>query len=516
MLSKFIKKLTLYVFTTKDDEQFYSFVKSLFFKSEQDPYLTTLVDCTHLGLKRWNVELLFSLLGISKAHNRKFIAFYPSYFFVWNTLQSKAIWIFKKIHNKDNRLFELFCMSEKISPSYSNFLFSNKLSYDFYSKDDLLNFKYKDIKLGDIIYDSYLKENKKATVDVKSKKLARIVERACFLVDCYEQEFLKYGVQEFYVTHATYICFGAAVRVALKYKIKVFVTHSTRWTEFHQLSEEHPLQTPNFKIYKQLFDKLENPDICLEEAKQQLEDRFRGAIDPSIAYMKESAYADEDSSIGCISDNTDNLIIMLHCFFDSPHIYKSMLYPDFYEWVVDTIEVALGAGKAVFIKEHPNGILGNNEIVAELKKNFSNVTFLEKTTSNLTIMKCKIDAVATVYGTIGHEFSYHNIPVINAGDNPHSAFNFCYNPSSREQYQKLIMDVGSLKKPTNSDKIDILKFYYIHNLYNGKGVNSLMIKKISKKFGFRDDYKEMIDVINEAGIDKCVDASKNTYLRLNL
>ena len=97
MFSKFLKKLTLYVFTTKDDEQFYSLVQSLFYKSEQDPCLTTLVDCTHLGLKRWNVELLFSLLGISKAQNRKFIAFYPSYFFVWNSFQSKAIWFFKKI-----------------------------------------------------------------------------------------------------------------------------------------------------------------------------------------------------------------------------------------------------------------------------------------------------------------------------------------------------------------------------------------------------------------------------------
>ena len=514
MFSKFLKKLTLYVFTTKDDEQFYSLVQSLFYKSEQDPCLTTLVDCTHLGLKRWNVELLFSLLGISKAQNRKFIAFYPSYFFVWNSFQSKAIWFFKKIYNKDNRLLELFCMNKKISPSYSNFFFSNKAAYNFCSKDELLNFKYKDIKLGDIIYDSYLKENKKATVDVDSKKLARIVKRTCFLVDFYEKEFSKNGVQEFYVTHATYICFGAAVRVALKYKIKVFVTHSTRYTEFHQLSEEHPLQTPNFKIYNQLFDELENPELCLEEAKKQLEDRFRGAIDPSIAYMKESAYTAADSSFVSIPDNTDNLLIMLHCFFDSPHIYKSMLYPDFYEWVIDTVEIALDAGKAVFIKEHPNGILGNDKVIADLKKEFSNVTFLEKTTSNLAIMKCKIDAIATVYGTIGHEFSYHNIPVINAGDNPHSAFNFCYNPSSLKQYQKLIMDVGNLKKPTDSDKIDILKFYYIHNLYNGAGVNSLMIKNISKQFGFRDDYKEMMDVINQDGVDKYIDASKDTYLRL--
>jgi hypothetical protein len=518
MLFKFIKKLTLYIFPTADDQKFYSLVKGSFFKSEEEPVLTTLVDCTHLGFKRWNIELLFTLSGISRVHNRNFIAFYPSYFFIWNTLQSKMVWLIKKIYNKDNHIFNLFFISEKIAPSYFKFLFSNyefnefNEFNEFLSKDEVLNFKYKGVKIGDLVYDSYLKENRKATVDIKSKELAFIIKKACFLVDFYQNEFSKYNIKEFYITHANYICYGAAIRVALKNNIKVFCTHGVRGGEFHQLTEENPFISPDFKIYKKLFDKLENPDVLLELAKKELENIFKGTINSSIDYLKETPYKDATIPINVISDKTDNLLIMLHCFFDSPHIYKSMLYPDFYEWVVDTIQVALGADKAVFIKEHPNGMLGNDIIVSELKKKFSAVTFLDKTTSNLAIMHSKIDAVVTVYGTLGHEFPYMDIPVINAGDNPHSAFNFCYNPASRSQYQDLIMKVGALKKPTNLDKIDILKFYYIHYISDLKGVNKLTKSTIAAKFSPKDDYKEMIDVINNVGINNFIEASKNTYL----
>ena len=186
MLFKFIKKLTLYIFPTADDQKFYSLVKGSFFKSEEEPVLTTLVDCTHLGFKRWNIELLFTLSGISRVHNRNFIAFYPSYFFIWNTLQSKMVWLIKKIYNKDNHIFNLFFISEKIAPSYFKFLFSNyefnefNEFNEFLSKDEVLNFKYKGVKIGYLVYDSYLKENRKATVDIKSKELAFIIKKACF------------------------------------------------------------------------------------------------------------------------------------------------------------------------------------------------------------------------------------------------------------------------------------------------------------------------------------------------
>jgi hypothetical protein len=515
MFSKFIKKLKLYVFPTKDDREFYSLIQMSLAEPEDDMSLITLVDCTHLGFKRWNVQLFCTLLGINNVTQRKFVAFYPSYFFIWNTLQSKIIWIIKKIYNKDNELLNLLSINEKITPSYSRFLLSNYVSYKFDSKEDVINFEYKGIKIGDLIYDSYLKENRKATVDVNSKKLDQLLKKACFLVDFYQNEFSKHNIAEVYLTHAVYLCYGTAARVALKNNIKVYITQNTRGKELHQLTEEHPFQTPNFSSYKQIFDELENPEDRLDAARNEFENRFKGVINSSISYMKETAYTESDISLSCISDETDNLLIMLHCFFDSPHIYKSMLYPDFYEWVIDTIEVALATGKTVFIKEHPNGMTGNDKVVAELKKKFTTVTFLDKKTSNLAIMNCKIDAVASVYGTLGHEFPYKNIPVINAGENPHSSFNFCYNPTSLSEYRNLISKVGSLKKPTDIDKNDILKFYYIHNIFNGKGVNSLINKSIIEKFSPKDDYKEMIDVITDIGLVNYIESSKNSYLTLD-
>jgi len=512
MLKNLIRKFRLYIWTTRDDKNFYSFVNKVYPQSADTEEMVTLVDFTHLGFKRWNIQLLCTLLGISSVEKRKIIAFYPSYFFIWNTFQSKAIWILKKIFNKDKNIFKLMNVNDVITPSYFSFIRSKNKKYTFKTKEDVLSFEYSNIKIGDLVYDSYLKENRKATVDIHSKELELIINKACFLMDYYNKEFCKHDIKEVYLTHAVYLCYGIAARVALSHGAKVFVTQNTRGKELHRLSIEHPLQTPDFSSYPATFDELSSPSLCIEESRKELENRFEGVINSSISYMRQSAYSDISSTLTCFSEEYDNLLIMLHCFFDSPHIYKSMLYPDFYEWAEDTIDVALSSGKKVFIKEHPNGMPGNDRIIQELKNKYKDVTFLDKKTSNLSIMRCKIDCVASVYGTLGHEFPYKNIPVINAGENPHSAFDFCYNPVTIEEYRSLIRKVGKLDKPSLKDKEDILKFYYIHNIHNGQGVNQHINKSIIEKFQPKAEYNGMLTVLEELDLSSFIEASKTSYL----
>ena len=80
------------------------------------------------------------------------------------------------------------------------------------------------------------------------------------------------------------------------------------------------------------------------------------------------------------------VVIFLHCFFDSPHVYRNMLYSDFYEWIGDTLKVASEVSKQgkidFYVKPHPNGIEGNDEIVEQLKVQFPAIHFINKNVSN--------------------------------------------------------------------------------------------------------------------------------------
>ena len=60
----------------------------------------------------------------------------------------------------------------------------------------------------------------------------------------------------------------------------------------------------------------------------------------------------------------------------------------------------------------------------------------------------------TVYGSVGLEYAYFNIPVINASiNNPHGNYNFNLNPQSIEEYEKLILSIKDIKISINKNEI---------------------------------------------------------------
>ena len=72
-------------------------------------------------------------------------------------------------------------------------------------------------------------------------------------------------------------------------------------------------------------------------------------------------------------------------------------------------------------------------------------------------------AAFTVHGTVGHEFAYMGVPVVNAGDNLHIAFDFNINPETVEEYTRCIANAAHLDHPVDRQQVE--EFYYMHNFY---------------------------------------------------
>ena len=68
----------------------------------------------------------------------------------------------------------------------------------------------------------------------------------------------------------------------------------------------------------------------------------------------------------------------------------------------------------------------------------------------LLINNIGIDAVLTVYGSIAHEYPLFNIPVLNAGTNPHMGYKFSITPKSKLDYENFIDNLLSKNKNENS------------------------------------------------------------------
>ncbi len=377
------------------------------------------------------------------------------------------------------RLYSSFGIRKTLDYSKGSFLSKRDISkralncfYNLKSKDELLALKIDGILIGDLIYDTYLRFKPSPILHLKDKFLLDIL-KASFQIYYSCQVYLKKNNLKLLLTsYSSYIYHGIMTRVCLANKIEVICFGNPKYL-IRKLHKDFMSHADDFSKYRNEFANLEDRENKLVVAKNQLERRFLGGIDSATGYMKTSSFSDQElkNNYEAIK-NEEVAIIMLHCFFDSPHIYRDMLFPDFLEWLYFVLNESKKVPNIKFlIKPHPNGLPGNEEVLNKIKQDFPEVLFLEKSLSNKKIISdfnCK--GVFTVYGTVGHEFPYFRIPVINAGDNPHINYSFCHSPKNRDELKWFIHNLDKIEiADLEKTRSEICEFYYMHNIHKYQG-----------------------------------------------
>jgi hypothetical protein len=349
------------------------------------------------------------------------------------------------------------------------------------SKEAILNINYKNISVGELIYDTYLRFRAKSNIDFNDECLTDIIVYAKKLVDLWQDNLNTYKVKRLLVPYLAYHHWGIPAYACLAKGIDVVTFGSVNYV-FSRPTLAHPYHSKNFHLYPVIFSQLKNKLECIQQAKEVLNSRLGGNIDSGTSYMKESAFSDNVDILFSPPDNNYWCIVFLHCFFDSPHIYGKSIFSDFYEWVVYILNHAVENPNTIFyIKEHPNALPDNEEVIKELKKiysQFKNIIFLPGKISNKQIASKKPNAVFTVYGTVAHEFASLKIPVVVAGENPQSMYEFIHKPSNLVEFKEILNSIGKLKLPASYQEEEIYEFFYMHYQYYSKKYHS---KNFDKK-----------------------------------
>jgi hypothetical protein len=382
----------------------------------------------------------------------------------------------KKILRIFFSFFRKFSRLNKLYESFNcSFAFGQKKHKDseeiakklkFKTKRDLLDFHFEGIKIGDLIYDTYLRTYSKPTVDLEDERLNQIIVNALDIYFTSKNYLDSHNVKKIVISHAVYIQCAVLGRLALVRGIDVY---NFSWDRvLHKLSLDHLLPTPRHLEYKKFFEKKDNKDECRQEAKKALEGRLRGEIDPGIAYMKTSPYTDSVDSEQIFLDNgKPKVVLMLHCFYDAPHIYRDCLFEDFSEWVEFVFSRAQELNLDLVVKPHPNAKPRNKFILKELFARYPNIRVLDKNTSNTKIIEEGVDLLLSVYGTVAHEFAYQGIRVLLAGDNPCAAYDFCKLPKDKKEYEYYLMNTNEIKLDLNKREIE--EFFYMHFINSAGG-----------------------------------------------
>lgn len=383
--------------------------------------------------------------------------------------------------------FKKLCLVYNISYKdvvfFNNHFYKSKsIKYYFKNKWEVLNFHFKGVLIGDLIYDTYLRFKSRPTIDLSDSDLYQYFEYSINLFKNWDSFFQKNKIDYMVIPYLSYIKWGIPGRLSIDYKINTFTFGSGDYI-FQRLKKNHLYHTKDFNIYKTIFSQLNNKIHKREIAKEKIENRISGQVD-DINYMRNTSFSNDVFDFHLPEDKKWALIF-LHCFFDSPHVYGEGIFPDFYVWLTFILDKSISKKNIHFIfKPHPNGIPENKDIIEDLKSKyskFSNIQFIDSNVSNTLLYNNKPDAIFTYHGTVAHEFAYLGFPVVNSSSNPHSNYEFTYNPKSVEEFSFFINNIGNFGLPENYSKNDILEFYYMHYCYYSAKLNSEN-SKIIKSF----------------------------------
>lgn len=336
------------------------------------------------------------------------------------------------------------------------------------TKDDVVNYMISGVQIGVAIYDTYLRENLEATIDIKSSKFEAIALDAFVIFHSVSEYFSYNNIKVVVLGHCVYNNWKILSDYAIQRGIQVYVTYNSRAIPIHDVSANRGLQTTDHSNYKADFEKLDKQQK-VENIKigcEMMARRLNGEVDLGIAYMNSSPYAmKNDNEKIIVPSGKKPIVMMLHSFFDSPHVYKNMIYADFLEWVQQTLEIFSTSDMLeryqIYIKPHPNRFPTEDELISKILSKYIFAKYLSSEISNITIVEMQPACILTVYGSVAAEFSYARVPVITCGDNPTSSFSFTYEAHSREQYIQLLQDADKLK--INSDQIEeIGQFMFMH------------------------------------------------------
>ncbi len=460
-------------------------------------------------------HIFYSFLSniLSRKHNAKINAYY-AYSLILTSLKftfwKKIKWIIGlnlkfftwkiyKSFNVENIFYPIISeKNEKISQKKFNHIYKN-----IKFKKDIENIKIENILFGDLIYDSFLRKFSVPTINPKSEKfktfLFEFIKLSYFWINYFNENNVKAVVGSHYC-----YTYGITLRISTFKNIESYVVDTDGIT---RLNKKYNNQWILHHDYKKIFNKFSVKDkkIALEIGKNELIKKFKGATGHKLGVpqMQKTAFGKltKKSKKNKLLRNSNNLKILIcsHDFFDAAHSYGNNFFSDFYEWINFLGKISKKTNYDWYIKTHPplDGKFERYQkfsvdVVDEILKKYPQIKKIPPQTSHLKLIQDGINVVLTVFGTVATEYSYFNIPVINASiNNPHAKYKFSITPKNYIQYKKIILNLEKMKFKV--DTKDLYEYYYMRIFYFSSLDWMFPQKKLYKNnFLWSDQYSNQI------------------------
>jgi hypothetical protein len=340
---------------------------------------------------------------------------------------------------------------------------------------DVLRITHRDIPVGDMIYDTYLRVYFKAALEYLDPRLFDLIYDTLLNVEICLDYFARHDVAAFLGCDTIYHFHGVLTRICAAKGIPGFVPSLNPLVlklddrEFGPGDRADFASWPARGRFRHLGRMMNNLPAAEKEAglrwaESDMKNRFAGKPDTTnLVWGEASSVYHAPTSNKLLADTgRPRCLIMLHDFCDGSHYFPETTFEDFYDWTIFTLTEAAKTPFDWYVKPHPLRYDKDIDrltfaIADEIKRRFPHVRVLSPECSNKQILQEGIQAMFTLHGTAALEFACFNVPVVSAGASPYQVCRFHLCPATQAEYAALIAKADRLEV-----NIDLNEIYLAH------------------------------------------------------
>jgi hypothetical protein len=438
-------------------------------------------------------------------------------------------------NNNDDYLHELrnsFSKSKYIS--IENFRLENEkrieqLTQSEFEKiknvNDLHNYRYDDVPIGDLLYDVALREGSwTATIKNIDSKVKKALRTGIISIEFAKDLTSKYNIEVCSFSHNSGD-YGFLLKYFARDGKKVFmgtlgaslfkkvILKDDATPYYSQLDPSFPKIIFNDpKLKKKFLDKANT--YFQEYSKGKIVNMdFSGAFDLNAPKFKsKEAFCKKMQ----LDPNKRNVFLMLHAFNDFPKTFITP-YHDFYDWMIKTVDVLKENDRInCIIKVHPMNKLYPTtdfniiEYLDDLVSSYDHIKYIdEETAFTNESIPFIADVIGTCVGTSALEYTCYGKKTFSSGTSSYSQFNICDNIEDQKDYRDylLSLDKLNLDVPEATQEKAKLVFYLDYAVIMTAGTNSINAFPLVTHIERLEDKKEKlfkyyISKIGSAEFDK--------------
>lgn len=365
------------------------------------------------------------------------------------------------------------------------------------SKKKLINMKIKNIYIGDLLYDTFLKISKLPTIDIKSNSFKIFLKESIILFLWWHNFFKKNKshIKALIIIHSVYL-FGLQARIGNYFNIRAYKPSHKSIMIIDKKNTNHCDDV--FLNFRHL-GKIKNKKNIYNYSNQEINKIISGISSVGNNYSNKIRKIYRIKKL----NNNIKILVVCHSFFDAPHSFGKFFANDFYEWLILLGELSKVTNYTWLIKPHPVSYDEDKLFLKKILDSYPKFELIDKNYTNQEILNTGIDFALTCFGTVSFEYPFLGIKVINFTNNhPFKRFNFSYTPKNLDHYIKILKNLKKFNYKFKKNKI--LEYYYIKRFILDVDYMELNLDKNKdmkgyrlKEFFFKEDfYKKWIDLWN--------------------